>query len=186
MAVRDLTQTEGMLSMKDMLPRDRYVARCTSEEFGESKSSGNPMITREWEIVHPDSVVINGQKKIIAGISVKQYLPTIVFKEDGKTRDDTSSNKALSRLRDENSNLGLPCEAIDDENPELCCKGVVADVILSSEESKQFKSPTPEQLAQGKKYGDPIKDDNGKDVVVYRVKLDSVLGRSSMVINNPY
>ncbi len=185
MAVRELKTVEGMLTMKDELPRDRYVVRCTDEEFGESKSSGNSMITRTWEIVHPDSVVINGETKTIAGLEVKQYLPTLCFDKDGE-RDDEKSDKSLARLRDENSNLGLPCEIIDDENPELVCKGVIADAILSSEKSKQYKSPTLEQVAQGKKFGDPIKDDAGKDVIVHRIKLDSILGRSNMEINKPY
>ena len=185
MAVRELNKVEGMLTMKDKLPRDRYVVRCTEEEFGESKSSGNSMITRTWEIVHPDSVQINGEAKIIAGLEVKQYLPTIVFDKEGE-RDDEKSDKALARIRDENSNLGLPCDVIDDENPALVAKGVIADAILSCEESKQFKSPTPEQTAKGQKYGDPIKDDAGKDVIVHRIKLDSILGRSSMEINKPF
>lgn len=185
MAVRDLSKTEGSLSIRDELPRDRYTVRCISEEFGPSKSSGNPMITREWEIVHPDSIVIKGETKIIAGLTVLQYLPTIVLDADGK-RDDAKSDKALSRLRDENANLGLPSDSIDDENPALHCNGVIADAILSCEKSKQFKSLTPEQIAEGRKLGDTIKDENGKEVIVNRIRLDSILGRSSMTINKPF
>lgn len=189
--VRNLETAEGMLTSRDMLPRNRYVVRCTNEEFGPSKSSGNPMITRTWEIVHPEKVSVNGVDKIVAGLEVTQYLPTIVLQDDKKTRDDTKSDKALSRIKSENEALGITDpEAVgakfDDENPKLVANGIVADAILSCEASKQFASPTPEEVANGKKFGQPIKDDNGKDIVVYRIRLDSILGKSSMEVNRPY
>src|ERR1700693_2260695 len=134
MAVRETSAAVGILTAKDRLPRNRYTVQCNEETFETSKSSGNPMVVRTWEIVAPESITINGLPKVIAGTEVKQYLTTMVLVEnkDGKiVRDDAKSDKALARLRDENENLGIPTPQIDDENPELKCKGIVADAILS-------------------------------------------------------
>ena len=185
MAIRETSATAGVLTRNDKLPRNRYTICCNAETFENSKSSGNPMVVRNWEIIAPESVIINGLPKIIAGIEVKQYLPTIVLGEDGK-RDDAKSDKALARLRDENENLGIATAQIDDENPELHCKGIVADAILSSKEYSPRLDPTPEQLKKGIKFGDPIKDEDGKEVKNYQVNLDQVLGLSSMKVEQAF
>lgn len=185
MATREVATSVGMLSARDRLPRNRYTVQCNEETFEISKSSGNPMIVRTWEVVQPESVKIGGVDKIIAGVEVKQYLSLKSSNEDG-SRDDAKSDKALARLRDENENLGIPTAVIDDENPELKCKGIVADAILSAEEYAQRLDPTPEQLAKGQKFGDPIKDANGKEVKGWRVKLDQILGLSAVTVDRPF
>ena len=184
MAVRNLASAPGTLTSKDKLPQLRYAVRCIEETFGES-SKKNMMITRTWEIVDPEAVMINGASKVVAGVKVLQYLNVIVFNEDG-TRNDEKSDKALGRLRDENASLGLPSDSIDDENPQLCCKGVVADSILGSDEYSPREELTAEQRAAGKTLGDPIKYADGTEVKNYKPKLISILGLSSTKVNAAY
>lgn len=185
MAIRNTAELPGQLRSTDRLPsRTRAVAQCVEEEFTVSKSSGNPMIVRTWEVRIPEAVSINGAAKGLAGIQVKQYLPTICI-VDGK-RDDTKSNSALARLRDENKSLGLPHEQIDDENPELLCKGIYADVNLGPDEYAITNPPTPEEIALGKKIGSPKMGADGKPEMGYRVKLEGILGRATPVAGQPW
>jgi len=174
----------GALTMKDRLPRNRYTLRCVEEEFVQSKNSGNPMIHREWEIVLPEVVTVDGKEKEIGGLKVPQY-HTIIVMEDG-TRNDEKSDKALDRFLTERRNLGLPADEVDDENPPLDVKGMLVDAILSAEEQVARQDPTPEERAQGKKIGQPIKDADGKDIKNYRIRLEQVLGKSSAEIGKGF
>lgn len=184
MAIRKAAEMVGRLTSKDRLPRNRYAIRCVSEEFKPS-SKGNPMIEREWEIVAPESVTISGKEVEIAGqTGIMQYC-TILVQEDGK-RDDSKSDAALDRFLTERRNLGLPADEIDDENPPLDMEGKVVDAILSSDEYVSRLDPTPEQLAKGQKYGDPIKDAEGHEVKNYRIRLEQILGPSSVQVNRPF
>lgn len=166
------------------LPKDRYAIQCTEEEFGES-SKGNMMITRTWEIVSPTEKPINGQTYGIAGIVLKQYLTTVCFKEgaNGKEVDTAKTATMMGQVFEDYKKLGLPCEDIDENNPPLLAKGLVVNAILLSKEFQQTKSATPEQLAKGQKYGDPILDEDGKALHSYKVQLDynGILGLSQSV-----
>lgn len=186
MAQRSLATAPGMLTSKDKLPQRRYAVRCIEETFGPSKSSGNPMITREWEIVDPEAVIINGVNKIVAGQKVKQYLTVLVLDPKTGARDDAASDKALARLRDENANLGLPADSIDDENPQLCCKGLVADAICAADEYSPTEEPTAEERAAGQTRGKPVTYADGTEVKSYRPKLVQVLGLSSLKVNQAF
>lgn len=168
----------GGLTSKIRLPRNRYTGRCIKDDFGNSKGSGNPMVTRVFEIALPETVLINGQQILIAGTEVIQYLPIIVLEEGVKNKEKT--DKAQAKFSAENVKLGLP-EDFDDENPlaEGNAVGKVVAMILSSEEYSPRLDLTPEEKAKGLKVGQPIKDENGKDIVSYRVKLEQVLGLSS-------
>lgn len=191
MAVRNTTNLPGALRSTDQIANTRCVLRAIDEVFGES-SSGNMMITREWEVVIPEAVTVNGVSKILAGTKVKQYLPTLCFKDDG-SRDDAKSDKALARLRDENAALKLPGDSIDDENPVLEIKNsieagqpVYADATVGSDEYTLKEPATPEQLAQGIKYGGDKIGADGKPEKGYRVKLVGILGRATPVAGQPW
>lgn len=166
------------------LPKDRYSIQCTEEEFGES-SKGNMMITRTWEVVDPTEKVINGQKYGIGGIILKQYLTTVCFKDgpNGKEVDTTKTQTMMAQVFEDYKKLGLPYDDIDENNPVLGAKGLVANAILLSKPVPQTKDPTPEQLAKGQKYGDPILDEEGKGLDTWRVQLDynGLLGLSQSV-----
>lgn len=177
--------TVGSLTSKDKLPRNRYTCRCTEEVFGPSKSSGNPMITRTWEICLPEQVLINGMNKEIGGVTFNQYLTTKKLGADG-TEDTEGTKKAVGRVLEDYRRLGFPSTQLDTDNPEMFAKGVVADLILDTDESKQLQSATPEQLAAGQKWGDPIKDANGAEIITYRVKFVETLGRSNVEVNKAF
>lgn len=180
MAVRETANLPGRLTSADKVPsRTRAVLRCLEEKFGDS-SKGNKMITREWEVVVPEVIEINGSNKVLAGQKIKQYRVTITNKENGE-RDDTKSDSALAQLRDELKALGLPYETIDDENPELLCTGMYADANLGSDEYEIRNPATPEEKALGKKYGTVKLGEDGKPEKGYRLKLEAILGKATPV-----
>ena len=45
--------------------------------------------------------------------------------------------------------------------------------------------PTPEERAKGQKIGKPIKGPDGKDVVVYQLQIETILGLSTTEVR-PY
>ena len=180
MAIVKATDTVVSLNSSTQLPTDRYIVRCKKEEFGISKSSGNPMITRTWEIVSPDTIVVNGQSVVIAGTEILQYLTLKNIEDDAKTK------AAVGRYLAENKKLGLYSDEVDNENPSLVCVGVVADAILASDENTRKKAPTPEQIAAGKKFGDNILGQDGKPIKSYQHKVGEILGVSTASVNKPY
>lgn len=165
MAIRNTASLPGQLRSTDRLPsRTRCVVQCVEEIF-EAPQGKNPRIVRTWEVRIPEAVEIDGQMKVLAGTTVKQYLPTIMLDSAGK-RLDGKSDAALARLRDENKALGLPFEAIDDENPDLLAKGIYADANFGSEEY------TPSGAEPGTK--------------AYRVKLEGILCKATPVAGQPW
>lgn len=183
MAERAVAQTEAQFNSKFRLPPDRYTIRCIDETF-ETSSKGNMMIVREWEVVYPESIEINGQKVSLAGAKCKkQYFPTLVF--DGKERDAEASDKALARLKAEDAKLGIEYETINDENPALQCKKLIAEAVLRPEEYSRLKDPTAEQRAQGK-MGDPILDEDGKPLISFSIVIGEILRKSTREINRPF
>ena len=186
MAIRNTENLPGSIRSTNRLPpRTRCTVRCIEEKFSVSQSSGNPMITRTWEVVSPEIININGEDKVLAGTKVQQYLPTMSMDENGE-RNDAKSDKALARLRDENKVLGLTYEQIDDENPALECEGVIAEANLGPDEYSMKEPPTPEELALGQKFGKDRIGEDGKPVKGYRIKLEGILSRSTSSLNQPY
>jgi len=181
MAIRDTSAAVGALSFKDKLPAGRYTIRCIDSAFGPSKSSGNPMITLSWEVVAPERVNINGTEKVIAGIKMDSYHTTINLGANGK-RDDAKSEASLARLSETLKALQLPT-TIDDENPDLTVfNGIVAEAVLDSDENTLKAKATPEQLAQGIKFGEDVLDDNGAPIKTYRPKISNILKRSTTAV----
>lgn len=180
MAKRSITEGSTSWNNKIPLPKDRRTLRCIEESFGLSQSSGNPMITRTWEIVEPNEIEIGDRKVDIDGVKVTQYLPT-------KNKEDAEkSNKAFGRLVEDLKSLGYSESEIDDENPPLIAKGKVVDAIVYGKENKSFKPPTAEEKKNGARFGQPIKDAQGKDVVVYQPQIETILGLSTVEVNRPY
>lgn len=181
MAIRNTENLPGAIRSTDRLVNTRCVLRCIEEVFDKAKGSDNMMITREWEVVMPEIVVINGENKCLAGSKLKQYLTTIVIDDETGKRNDAKSDKALARLRDENKVLGLSHNEIDDENPALDCEGVMADGTVGSEEYSLKEPATPEEIALGKKVGKDRIGADGKPEKGYRLKLVGILGLSNQV-----
>jgi len=176
MAIRKLSEGISSWNSKTPFPKDRYQLTCIEEEFGKSKG-GNPMITRTWEITAPE-LVMNGDKQLnVAGLQTTQYVTLKVKAEGGDGWDIQKSDKAFGRFRDEALTLGLdPDTEVDDENPPLIAKGKTVDAILYAREDVARKPPTPEQLRQGRRFGDEIKDVNNKSIKTYTLQIECILG----------
>jgi hypothetical protein len=142
------------------------------------------MITREFEILSPDTVPMGDRMVSVGGKTVMQWRVTKVHDETGKKWDETKSDKAFAQLRDELVLAGYTSEeGIDDENPPLVFKDKVFDAILYGKEDVSRKSPTPEQIKKGQRFGDPIKDANGKEIRTYQIQIDQILGISTTETN---
>ncbi len=160
------------------LPRNRYVLRKIAESFGPSKSSGNPMITREWELIAPEVITVDGATVTIGGATAKQYLTLKVTNKPTPEENAEGTGKALSRYADEQKKLGLPYNEVDDENPALDQQPLIVDAICSSEEQASRMEPTDEQKAK-REPGSIIKDGEGNDVIRHTLKIEQILGLSA-------
>jgi len=152
------------------LPQDNYVMRVIGEEFSNSKSSGNPMITLTLEVQHPDEVEIAGEAVSVAGLEIKRYLPTMA------KDDPEKSAKALARVEAEYKLFGLDFDGFNPENPVLGFKGKLVHVRLYSKERESRKAPTTEQKAKNQP-GDLIKNPiTNKAVVSYEPTIAEIYG----------
>lgn len=187
MSIRKLSEG-GVSGWNSKMPfnKDRYTLKCIEEDFAPSKSSGNPMLTRTWEIYCPSPVMIGDREVDIDGLKVTQLCITKVGDGQGGW-DQEKSDKAFSRFRDELVTLGFdPNGEIDDENPPCFALGKTVDAIVYGKKDVARKSPTAEQIKKGIRQGDPIKDAAGKDVVVYQLAIDQILGLSTTEVNRPF
>lgn len=180
MAIRKVTEGVSQWNSKIPFPKDRYVIHCLDEVFGISKSSGNPMLTREFEIVAPETVQVGEKTISLAGAKITQYRPTKVKAAEGW--DIAKSDKKFGELRDELLNCGFTGEDIDDENPPIFMKGKTFEAIVYAKEERSRKAQTPEQRAKGEP-GDAIKDASGKEVVTYQLQIEVILGQSTTKID---
>ncbi len=176
----ELNNTAENIPQSVKFPRARYTARCRKEEFGVSKGSGNPMITREWEIVLPETINIDGKNYTVAGTVVKQYL---TLETPG---DATKSDKQIVRFMDDLKKLGCPnWDEVDTENPPLFAEGKVAQIICDSDEYSPMEAQSDEQKAAGEK-PQPITMEDGTPIKRYRPVFKELLALSSLVINETY
>jgi len=182
MAIRKVTEGVSQWNSKMPFPKDRYVIHCLDETFGISKSSGNPMLTREFEIVAPETVQVGDRTISLAGAKITQYRPTKVKAQNGEGWDTAKSDKRFGELRDELVNCGFASEEIDDENPPIFMKGKTFEAIVYAKEERSRKAQTPEQRAKGEP-GEPIKDASGKEVVTYQLQIEVILGQSTTKID---
>lgn len=172
-----------------MFPSDSdYIIRVCKAEFGQSKSSGNPMITVEFEVVAPETKEVAGQEVVFSGAKTTQYYPTTVF--DGNDIDTEKTKSARKRLFNTNPNdtenpglynlIGLT-ESPDFENPDtkvLLGKAFYAQ--LYDDAKSQRKEPTMAQVEAAraknlKPEGDIMKHPvTGKELVTHWPKLKTL------------
>jgi len=180
MAIRKVGEGVTAWTNKMFFPKDKYTIRCIEEESGTSKGD-NPMITRTWEIIAPETIQVGDRTLSVGGLKVTQYRPTKVRNAPADVEahgewDSEKSDKSFNTFTDELKNAGVDVPAeIDDETPPCLMKDVTVAAVLHSKEDKARKSPTPEQMKKGQKVGDPILDENGKEIKTYQLQLDSIL-----------
>lgn len=172
---------------KYQFPTDNYVIRVTDEKFGPSNSSGNPMITLEFEVDRPEEVEIGGEQFNVAGVKVQPAYYT--------TRNPNDSEKeanAQKRVNELYSLFGLDNSVIDFDNPSLGFKGKLVHARLYSEERVQRKTPTAAQIAEAKKTGKQPEGDvlkhpiTGIPQVSYFPKIGEIFGLANAEANKPF
>jgi hypothetical protein len=175
MATRTMNSGVVSWSSKMPFPKDRYQIACIEEKFAPSKNSGNPMITRVFEIVSPEQIEVGDMKVAVGGLKFTQYVTIKVKDEDGEGWNAEKSDKAFGRFAEELKVVGFEEESIDDENPPLFFLKKNFDAIVYAKCDVARKSPTPEQARKGQP-GDVIKDAFDKEVKTYQLALDQILG----------
>jgi hypothetical protein len=171
------SQVAKKLDMQTELPKKRYTLLCKKESFGISKNSKQPMVTREWEIVAPEKLEINGIMTTIAGTELTQYLPLGANANPAKslTAEQATAN-AVERYLSENGKLGLDSETVNTDNPTLSAEGKVVEAICNS----RATSPTESD-------GTPIYDpQTDKPIVRYQPNLVEILGISKTQVNTAF
>ncbi len=188
MAIRKVTDGVSQWNSKMEFPKDRYIIHCVEEEMGISKGSGNPMVTRNWEVIGSENgeTVQIGDKVIgIAGAKITQYRPTKVRTEDKEGWDPKKSDKAFGTFRDELIACGFDGESIDDENPPCFMKGKTVEAVVYGQKQVSRKPQTPEQKKHNEP-GDAIKDADGKEIATYQLNIEMILGLSSHTVAAPF
>jgi hypothetical protein len=151
--------------------RNRYIVRCIGQTFGKSKSSGNPMITLEWEVVgepQKDGTIAPTIKRgtdtyQVAGLPIRPTYFTLV------------AGKPLERFFDFQRAAGLPSDSVDETDPDLSgYEGLLMQAILATEESQEMTALTEEEREDGKK-PEPILDEDGKPIVRTAIRIASFL-----------
>lgn len=142
---------------KVQFPRDNFILRCMDNQFSQSKSSGNPMISLELELVSPAEYEIGAEGTFtIAGIKLTQYFPTQVLNAETKEVDTEKTAAAQARIKDLYEKFGLDFSDFNPENPVLDFKGRLVWASMYDKVTEQRKSPTAEQLKAGKRQGDVL------------------------------
>lgn len=158
-SLRSIVSSEvGNLPSSVPINKDRYSLRVKSAVFGNSKSSGNPMITVVSEIYSPESIVSvrDGKTYNVAGVEITGYY--------------SLTEKALPKLAEFMEACGMPAE-IDLDNPDVTeFIGKCYSQIVGSEERQQRKELTESERALGKKFGDPILREDGSPEISYTAK----------------
>ena len=166
-----------MLSRKDVgalqaIPpgfRDRYAVRCIDHKFGPN-SNGDPMITLYWEVVGlpltdgslATSIKRGDQEYSIAG----QTLQPTWF---------TLNTKNLNKFFNFHAAAELP-DTVDETNPDMSeYKGLLMQAICGEQEQPERQALTEEDIAAGKRVGDPILDENGQPIT----------RRQAVIVSNP-
>lgn len=149
------------------LPTDRYSLRIKDATFGNSKSSGNPMITLQCEIFAPEKVKARDDKEyVVAGREALYYL--------------TLTNSAMHFTGAAMQKLGLE-PSIDMENPDTeQFKNLTFSATCGGEDKPTRKSLTDAERMEGKKFGDVVTDEDGNVVITYNIKIFSILGKTKV------
>lgn len=125
-------------SGRPYLPQQFYVLVCINAVFGKSKSSGNNMITLEWEVVEPKAVLFKNESYSVEGTSITEY---VSLKKD-----------ALGKMKALHKTLGLPMN-VNLNNPNTnVYLGKAITAVVATRQKVMAKEGTQEPLlgADGK------------------------------------
>lgn len=172
-----------------MFPTDTcFFNRILDVKFAPS-NAGNPMVTIETEIVHPNEYDIAGEIINISGVKVSTWYPIKVL-ENGEVNEEKTKE-----AQDKYTRLILdlfPTEqarhTINWNNPDISgIKGLVVMTHMADDEQEQRKTPTSKQISEAKangisgdklKYiGDVLRNPRtGKPMIIHRPVLREIFG----------
>lgn len=165
-------------------PKNNYPLRCIETKFAAS-NAGNDMVTLMWEIFAPEPVQFGPKKLDIDGLKLPTFHTITVYK-NGEV-DEEATQSARGYFGEFLMKCGWQEEDFDVDNPpHTFFKNIVMDAVVYGKKQASFQEPTPEERAQGKKIGKPIKDPSGKDVINYQLAVEQFFGRSSVEVNRPF
>lgn len=185
MAKIDLTKkqsTEVSLNKHTALPKDRYTLRCMKEEFGMSKTTSQPMVTRTFEFVTESVKLPDGTTLLLAGSEIIRYY---ALRSIGTAKSSAAKATAmlLDNYKQDTELMGIPTDwsQFDDEHPTLGCEGVIVDAICGDEQQTERRAPLPHT-----RLGEIIKGLDGKPIITHQAKILQILGPSTTKVNTPY
>lgn len=171
---------------KVMLPTDsNYICRVTGADFGPSKSSGNPMITLNWEIASPGEVEIGGNMVNIAGVKPRPTYHTVAAMDAEGEVDEEKTAIKHTQIKELYEKFGLTSEDIGSmDNPDTSkLLGKACYCLVKAKVTEQRKPPTAAQVEAAKKagnkfaQGDVMKNPvTGKDLVDYWPEITEIFG----------
>lgn len=166
-------------------PQDSdYILRVNSAEFGESKSSGNPMITLDVEVISPNEKEVGGEMITVAGTKPQNmYLTTKSIKKPDSTENlDKSKEKILLM----NPELKSIVDSMDPDNVSQALldglKGACFFAVVYSKPEPRRKSPTQAQVEEAKTKGvEPVGDImknpiTGEPLNYYKIGVGEIFG----------
>ena len=182
---------------KVQFPSDSdFILRITNASHAPSKSSGNPLLTVEWEVVAPETKDVAGETYVVAG--VKSGPMNHLYYTTCTPGDDEKSAANLERLTGDGERKGFLRMCFPD-NPELIAsfnpetpspellnglKGKLLYAQMSADTTFQRKSPTPAQIEDAKKKKTRAEGDiqvhpvTGAKLVTYLPKVREVFGEA--------
>lgn len=159
-----------------IIPRNfnERVAVRIKDVKDKDSAAGNPMITWECEIIHPDSVEIDGQKYVIAGQEFKMYYPLV----------NVNGDQVPKLIFTIHPKLSLP-EELDTDNLKdevLKYVDICFDMMLTSKDRQALVKNEKQQLV-------PKIDPETKKPIVMGVEwnpqFDNIIGLSKHTSENP-
>lgn len=163
-------------------PDSDYIARIAGASFGPSKSSGNPMLTINWEVKTPAEKEVDGEMILLSGVKMDSYYSVKSFDANGK-EDLVKTEKAKENVKELFRLLELNPDEINwdniDTKPLL---GKLCMVLITPDESPMRRNPTASQIEAAKKLGKRAEGDlmlnpkTKKPIIQYWPKVREVFG----------
>lgn len=119
-------------SERPYLPQRVYTLVLVAATFGKSKSSGNGMITLEWEVVQPKNIEFQGNTYTVEGTKLVEYA--------------SLQPQALGKLKALHQRWGLPMNLnLTNPNTRLYL-GKALTAVVNTKQEKMLAEGTPEAI----------------------------------------
>jgi hypothetical protein len=151
------------------------LMRCTKADFGMSKSSNQPMITLEWELLgvrdpaDPNKILTqidrNGKTYVLAGLSTKPKYHTLSDKAIKYYQKDWAKYTGEDESK-------FSC---DTENPDLSIfNNLAMSAVVKAVKTFKRKELTDEDKKAGKTQGAIVTDEDGRELSFKTIEIDTL------------